>query len=103
MDCIVEMLANANLDSDLKMLAHGGVVVVVGSRGSIEISPRDLMAKDSSVLGMALGHATSKDWAEIKAALEEGMANGTVRPCVGKVFEGLSAESAIEAHEAVIE
>src|SRR5205085_12362471 len=33
MDVILEMLANVNLGGDLKMLAHEGRVVVIGSRG----------------------------------------------------------------------
>ena len=31
---------------------------VVGSRGSVEINPRDTMAKESSILGVALASAT---------------------------------------------
>jgi NADPH2:quinone reductase len=38
-DVIVEMLANVNLGHDFKMLAPRGRVVVVGSRGSVEINP----------------------------------------------------------------
>lgn len=31
---------------------------VVGNRGTIEINPRDTMAKESSIIGVMLGHAT---------------------------------------------
>lgn len=102
-DCVVEMLANSNLGSDLKMLAHGGVVAIVGSRGDVTISPRDLMARESSVVGVAMAHATEADWAEIRTALTAGMASGAVQPHVGKEISGLSAASAAEAHRAVIE
>jgi threonine dehydrogenase-like Zn-dependent dehydrogenase len=34
---IVEMLASANLGADLRMLARGGTVAVVGSRGPVEV------------------------------------------------------------------
>lgn len=34
-DLIVEMLANVNLGHDLKVLAHGGCVAIVGSRGEV--------------------------------------------------------------------
>jgi NADPH2:quinone reductase len=37
---IVEMLANVNLASDLRMLARGGTIAVVGSRGSVEVRGR---------------------------------------------------------------
>src|ERR1044072_6787478 len=39
-DVILEMLANVNLYRDLGVLAKGGRVVVVGSRGTVEINPR---------------------------------------------------------------
>jgi NADPH2:quinone reductase len=39
-DVIIEMLADVNLDKDLKMLAIDGRVVIVGCRGKIEIEPR---------------------------------------------------------------
>src|SRR3984893_80752 len=43
-DIILEMLANVNLGGDLKLLAMQGRVVVIGSRGDVTITPRDLMA-----------------------------------------------------------
>ena len=47
-DVILEMLANVNLGRDLPILALGGRVVVIGSRGSIEIDPRDMMGRDAA-------------------------------------------------------
>lgn len=51
-DVMLEMLAN-NLN-DLKLVAAGGHVVVIGSRGNIEITPRDLMQREASVTGLML-------------------------------------------------
>ena len=51
-DLIVEMLANRNLDKDLGILAPAGRIVIVGSRGRIEIAPRDLMSVEADVLGV---------------------------------------------------
>lgn len=34
-DVVVEMLANVNLGHDLKVLARGGTVAIVGSRGTV--------------------------------------------------------------------
>src|SRR5213083_1042567 len=45
-DVIAEMLANVNLGKDLPILAKGGRVVVIGSRGRVEIDPRDTMQRD---------------------------------------------------------
>jgi NADPH2:quinone reductase len=39
-DVVAEMLANVNLDKDLKLLAEGGRVAIIGNRGRIEIDPR---------------------------------------------------------------
>ena len=47
-DVILEMLANINLGHDLKILAKKGRVVVIGSRGDVVVTPRDLMEKEGS-------------------------------------------------------
>jgi len=44
-DLILEMLANVNLGHDLKRLALHGRVLVIGSRGDVPVSPRDLMTR----------------------------------------------------------
>ena len=51
---VMEMLANVNLASDLKIVAREGRIVVIGSRGPIEIDPRDAMSKDAAILGVLL-------------------------------------------------
>ena len=83
-DVVVEMLANINLDKDLKILALGGRVVVVGNRGRVEIDPREIMSRHASILGMLLFNASDRERAGILAAVGEGLANGTLRPVVGK-------------------
>lgn len=99
-DVILEMLANVNLAKDLSVLAKGGRVVVIGNRGTVEINPRDLMARDAAVHGMLLFNATEKELASIHAALVAGLANGTLRPVVG---QDLPLAEASRAHEAVME
>jgi NADPH2:quinone reductase len=42
-DVIVELLANVNLGKDLTILAKGGRVAIIGSRGRVELDPRDTM------------------------------------------------------------
>jgi NADPH:quinone reductase len=83
-DIILEMLANVNLGKDLPALARFGRVVVIGSRGPVEINPRDTMSRDASILGMTLFNATPEERHEIHAALYEGLANSTLRPIVDK-------------------
>lgn len=99
-DLIVEMLANVNLDRDLKILAPGGRVVVIGSRGRIEIDPRDTMSRDAAILGMLRYNTPERETASIHAALAAGLENGTLRPIVGKE---MPLPDAPRAHHTVME
>ena len=85
-DLIIEMLANKNLQDDLGLLAKKGRVVVVGSRGAIEINPRDTMSRDTDIRGFTLFNATEPELREIHAALVAGLENGTLHPVVGTRF-----------------
>jgi NADPH2:quinone reductase len=98
-DLIIEMLANVNLDKDLGLLARNGRVVVVGNRGRVEIDARQTMGRDAAILGMTLMNATPEDRVRIHAALDAGLANGSLTPVVGREFP--LAEAAA-AHEAVM-
>ena len=98
-DVILEMLANVNLDKDLGLLARFGRVVVVGNRGRVEIDARQAMGRDAAVLGMTLMNASPDDLVRIHAALVAGLANGTLRPVVGREFQLAEAPA---AHVAVM-
>jgi NADPH2:quinone reductase len=98
-DVIVEMLANVNLDRDLGLLAPKGRVVVVGSRGRIEIDPRQTMARESAILGVMLWAATGEELLAIHADLGPGLASGALRPVVA---EELPLGEAGRAHERVM-
>ncbi len=99
-DVIVEMLANVNLGSDLKVLAPRGRVVVVGSRGDVQITPRDLMSRQGTILGMVLFNVTPEGIASIAAAVGAGLEDGTLQPIVGKE---LPLAEAARAHKEVLE
>jgi NADPH:quinone reductase len=98
-DLILEMAAHINLGKDLTVLAKDGRVIVIGSRGPVEINPRDAMGKDADIRAMTLMNATPKDLAGIHAALIAGLENGALRPIVGKK---LPLSEAAKAHEAVL-
>ena len=98
-DVILEMLANVNLDRDLGALAKGGRVVVVGSRGTVEINPRQAMTRDASILGMTLFNISPQEFASIHAALGAGLEAGTLSPVVGRE---LPLAEAARAHEEVL-
>jgi NADPH:quinone reductase len=96
---VLEMLANVNLATDLKLLALNGRVIVIGNRGEITINPRELMARRAMVRGFTLWAATEAESDEIHAAIAAGLENGTLRPVVGKE---LPLEDASKAHQEVI-
>lgn len=99
-DIVLEMLANVNLDHDLQVLSNGGRVVVIGSRGRVEIDPRAALRPESAILGMSLYNASDKELASMHAALVAGLENGTLRPVVSRE---LPLAKAAEAHHAVME
>ncbi len=99
-DVILEMLANVNLDHDLDAIAKSGRIVVIGSRGRIEIDPRKAMGKGASILGMTVMNASEEETKDIHAALVAGLANGTLSPVAEKAFP---LADAARAHEAVME
>ena len=99
-DIVLEMLANVNLARDLGVIAQNGCVVVIGSRGPVEIDPRQTMQRNSSVLGMSLMNATEADLTLLHAALGVGLANGTLTPIVAREFPLADAPA---AHKAIME
>jgi NADPH2:quinone reductase len=99
-DVILEILANVNLGKDLGVLAPGGRVVIIGSRGTVEIDPRDAMRRDAAILGMVLMNAPECKMFSIHAALGAGLENGTLTPVVGKE---LPLREAARAHHEIME
>ena len=99
-DIILEMLANVNLAKDLPLLAKSGRVIVIGSRGNVEITPRELMKRDADIRAMTLFNASDAELASIHAGLQAGLENGTLRPVVGRE---MSLADAAKAHVAVLE
>ena len=98
-EVVLEMAAHLNLGKVLAVVAKFGRVIVVGSRGPVEINPRDTMGRNADIRGMTLMNATQQELKGIHAALVEGLRNGTLRPVIGKTFK--LAEAA-KAHEAIL-
>lgn len=99
-DIVLEMLANVNLAKDLQILAPGGRIVVIGSRGPVQIDPRDTMSRDAAILGMLLFLTPERDLKAIHSALFAGLANGTLRPVVGRE---IPLAEASKAHREIME
>ena len=85
-DVLLENAAHVNLGLDLPLLARGGRLALVGSRGPIQVNPRDLMTTEGSIRGVMLFNATEKELAEAYAAVGAGMESGWLRPIVGAEY-----------------
>jgi NADPH2:quinone reductase len=99
-EVILEMAAHQNLAKDLTLLSAHGRVVVIGSRGRVEIDPRDTMTRDADIRGMVLFNTPPPELARIHAALYAGLANGTLRPVIARQFPLAEAP---QAHAAVMQ
>ena len=99
-DVILEMLANRNLAKDLTLLAPNGRVVVIGSRGRVEIDPRETMIREADIRGMVLFNTPPAEFKQIHAALIEGLKNDSLRPVIAREF---TLAEAAQAHNAVME
>ncbi|HEX3950588.1 MAG TPA: NADPH:quinone reductase [Steroidobacteraceae bacterium] len=99
-EVILEMLANVNLSHDLKMLANRGRIVVIGSRGNVEITPREIMLREASILGVYLWGVPDSEAAQIHAAIQAGLYAKTLRPVIAAE---IPLASAPEAHRKVME
>jgi NADPH2:quinone reductase len=94
------MLANKNLGKDLTVLAPKGRVIVIGSRGPVEINPREAMGRDAIIQWMTLFNVQPPEMRSIHAALVAGLESGTLRPVIG---QEIPLAEAPRAHEVVMQ
>ncbi len=99
MDVILEMLANVNLNNDLTILGRDGNVVVIGSRGKIEIDPRLTMAVDGNIHGMSMMTVSDDALYSIHCAIVAGLENKILNPVIGKE---IPLKDAAQAHAEVM-
>jgi NADPH:quinone reductase len=99
-ELILEMLANVNLAADMDLAAKYGRIIVIGNRGEITINPRVAMMKELDIRGLALWNARPEQVKPIMQDIVAGVADGSVRPVIGR--EMPLAEAAA-AHVAVLE
>ncbi len=99
-DVIIEMLANENLERDFSVLKKFGRVVIVGSRGAVDFTPRLAMTKEAAIHGMIVFNATKDEFAEIRRAIYDGLSAEYLRPIVRRSYP---LSEAAAAHREVIE
>jgi len=99
-DIIIEMLANANLASDLTVLARFGRIVIIGSRGNVQINPRLIMMNEAVITGMVIFNLSEAELKIIYTALIDGLSKETLKPVIGKQF---SLKEAPLAHKTIME
>lgn len=97
---ILEMLANVNLATDMDLVANYGRIIVIGNRGEITVNARVAMMKELDIRGLALFNASRAQSEEIAADLIAGLADGSLKPVIGR--EMALAEAA-DGHRAVME
>lgn len=99
-DLIIEMLANKNLPADLELLAPHGRVVIVGSRGPVEIDPRATMAKETDVRGFALASASTEDLVLTHGAIFTALETEQYKPHIAITMDLAEAS---KSHQLVME
>ncbi|XP_054277083.1 quinone oxidoreductase-like isoform X1 [Macrosteles quadrilineatus] len=98
-DVILENRADINLGIDLAALGVGGRIAVVGSRGPVEVDPRNFIRAEGSVLGVNFWKITEEEFIQYSSALVAGMENGWLSPVVGKEY---AMEEIQQAHTDLI-
>lgn len=97
---ILEMLANVNLGKDLTVLAKFGRVVVIGSRGPVQIDARDTMSRDADIRGMTLFNVNDQDYEAIHNGIVAELEKGKLKPIIDVK---LPLAEAARAHQLVME
>jgi NADPH2:quinone reductase len=97
-DVILELILSANLAADLAMIAKGGRIVGIGGgpEPTVTLPTGPAIAVDASLLFASSSNAGRAGTAEILTEVARLVAEGKLRPVVGKV---LPLAQAREAHE----
>lgn len=96
---ILEMLANVNLAADMDLAAKYGRIIVIGNRGEITVNPRVAMMKELDIRGIALWNATPAQMRPVMQDILAGVAEGALRPIIGRE---MPLADAAAAHVAVL-
>ena len=99
LDIILEMAAHQNLGHDLTLLARRGRVVVIGSRGPVQIDPRNIMTREADIIGITLFSPTPELRTQIYQRIRAGLEDRSLNPVIGQAFP---LREAARAHEQIM-
>jgi NADPH2:quinone reductase len=99
LDIILEMAAHQNLGHDLTLLARRGRVVVVGSRGPVEIDARNIMTREADIIGITLFSPTPDLRTQIYQRIRAGLEDRSLNPVIGQAFP---LHEVARAHEQIM-
>lgn len=68
--------------------------MVIGSKGSVEVDPIQLVLKESSISGVLIFDSSAEEYRTAGNFIHEGGVKGWVRPIVGKSFPLAEASKA---------
>jgi NADPH2:quinone reductase len=100
MHVVLEMLANKNLENDLKLISKYGRIVIIGNRGNLDFNPRLTMEKEADIMGMAVWNSTPEEYKESLKALVNMVNVSSINPRVDKEYPLYQAS---KAHEEIID
>ncbi|AHC16587.1 NADPH:quinone reductase [Salinispira pacifica] len=103
-DLILEMRADINLDRDLDLLAPGGRVMIIGSRGETSLVPRKTMGKELDIRGVVLMGNSPDANRSIHRSIEKGCASEDILPVIQQIYplsEAAQAHREMEEHKAL--
>lgn len=93
-DLILEMRADLNLDRDLDLLAPGGRVMIIGSRGETLLIPRKTMGKELDIRGVVLMGNSPDANKSIHRSIEKGCASEDILPVIQNIHPLAQADRA---------
>jgi NADPH2:quinone reductase len=97
---VLEMLANKNLENDLKLISKYGRIVIIGNRGNLDFNPRLTMEKEADIMGMAVWNSTPEENQESLKALVNMVNVSSINPRVDKEYPLYQVS---KAHEEIID
>jgi NADPH2:quinone reductase len=99
-ELLLETAAQDHLGADLRLLAQEGTALVVGSRGTATILPRDLMARNASLRGVMLMRCPAPALAAAHARIARLLVDGKL---TAPIHATLPLAEGARAHEMQLE